>query len=147
MRPRFLLYCIAFAFLPLLAQSPSDETAIRDLVSKYVDAREKVDPTAVEKLFTADADQLVSTGEWRKGREEVVKGSIASSRSTGGHRTITVESIRFLAPDVAVADGRYELKGMTGGGNRSMWTTLLVKKTSDGWRISGIRNMLPTAQR
>ena len=62
--------------LPLLAQS-TDEAAIRDVVKKYVDARERRDPKSIEALFTADADQLVSTGEWRKGR-----GDLGSIRMT-----------------------------------------------------------------
>ena len=38
-------------------------------------------------LFTADANQLVSSGEWRRGRDAVVKGSLASSQQTQGTRT------------------------------------------------------------
>src|SRR5262245_44369910 len=123
----------------------NDEAPIREIVSKYVDARERIDPKAVEALFTGDADQLVSSGEWRKGRDAVVRGAMASSRSTGGKRTITVEQVRFLTPDVAIADGRYELTGLSGGETRSMWATLVVKKTDAGWRIAAIRNMLPAA--
>jgi uncharacterized protein (TIGR02246 family) len=70
---------------------------------------------------------------------------MASSQSTGGKRTITVEQVRFLSPDIAIADGRYELTGLSGGTNRSMWATLVVKKTDKGWRIAAIRNMLPAA--
>jgi uncharacterized protein (TIGR02246 family) len=125
--------------------SRSDEAAIRELISKYVDARERIDPKAAEELFTADADQLVSSGEWRRGRDEVVRGAMASSRSTGGKRTITVESVRMLTRDVAIADGRYELTGLAGGATRNMWTTLALKRTDKGWRISAIRNMLPAA--
>jgi uncharacterized protein (TIGR02246 family) len=120
-----------------------DEAAIREIVSRYVDARERIDPKAVEELFTADADQLVSSGEWRKGRDAVVRGTMASSRSTGGKRTITVESVRMLTPDVAIADGRYELTGLAGGTTRNMRATLVVKRTDSGWRITAIRNMLP----
>lgn len=121
----------------------SDEAAIRVIVSKYVDARERIDPQAVELLFTDDADQLVSSGEWRKGREAVVKGTMASSRNTGGKRTITVESVRFVTSDVAIADGRYELTELAGGATRSMWTTLVLKRRGKEWRITAIRNMLP----
>ena len=39
-----------------------------------------------------------------------------------------------------IADGRYEIAGPT---VRSMWTTLVLARGSDGWRISAIRNMLP----
>jgi uncharacterized protein (TIGR02246 family) len=128
----------------LFAQaSASDEAAIRELVQKYVDGRERKDPKAVEALFTTDADQLVSSGEWRKGRGEVVQGTLASSQSTGGHRTIAVESVRFIAPTVAIVDGRYELAGLAGGTTRKMWTTLLVSRGAEGWRIAAIRNMLP----
>lgn len=123
----------------------NDDAAIRQIVSKYVDARERIDPKAVEELFTSDADQLVSSGEWRRGLAAVVRGTMASSSSTGGKRTITVETIRMITPDVAIADGRYELTGLAGGATRSMWTTLVLKRTEKGWRISAIRNMLPAA--
>jgi uncharacterized protein (TIGR02246 family) len=125
-------------------QTPSkDEAAIREVVSQYVAAREKIDPKAVEELFTADADQLVSSGEWRRGRDAVVRGTMASSQRTGGRRSITVESVRMVTPDVAIADGRYELTGLAEGASRSMWATLVLKRTDKGWRIAAIRNMLP----
>ncbi len=123
----------------------SDEAAVRAVVAKYVDARERIDPKAVEPLFTEDADQLVSSGEWRKGREAVVKGSMASSTITGGKRTITVESVRFVTADVAIADGRYELANLASGASRSMWTTIILKRSGKKWRITAIRNMLPAA--
>jgi uncharacterized protein (TIGR02246 family) len=118
-----------------------DEAAIRDVVARYVDARDSKDAKATEALFTADADQLVSSGVWRRGREEVVRGAMASSEAAGGKRTITLETVRFLTPDVALADGRYEISGPT---PRRMWTSLLIKRTPDGWRIAAIRNMLPS---
>jgi uncharacterized protein (TIGR02246 family) len=139
---RLVLSCLTCLLIPSIlsaqdSNSAADESAIRELVKQYVDAREHPDAQAIERLFTPDADQLVSSGEWRKGRAEVVSGSIASSKREAGHRTITIESIRFLAPTVAIADGKYELTG------RKMWTTLLLKRGDDGWRIAGIRNMLP----
>jgi uncharacterized protein (TIGR02246 family) len=109
-------------------------------VKRYVDARDARDPKAIESLFTADADQLVSSGVWRKGREEVVKGTMASSEAAGGKRTITVENVRWLSPDVAIADGRYEIAGPE---TRKMWTSIVVVRKPEGWRIAAIRNMLP----
>ena len=119
------------------------EAEIYDLVRRYVAAREARDPKAIEALFTADADQLVSSGEWRRGREAVVKGTLASSAATGGSRTITVETVRMLGMDQAIADGRYEISGLAGGQPRRMWTTFVCVRQPDGWRISAIRNMLP----
>ena len=145
----FICSVIALAMLGLsmLAQAPAahtkDEAAIRDIVNRYVAAREQSDAQAIAALFTGDADQLVSSGEWRKGRNDVVKGTLASSQSAAGKRTITVESIRFIARDAALADGRYEIAGSAGGQSRRMWTTLVLSRTPDGWRIAAIRNMLP----
>src|SRR5262249_28973160 len=91
MRVLFAWISLALATVPFAAQDRggnSDEGAIRDLVGRYVEARERVDPQSVAALFTPDADQLVSSGEWRKGRDEVVRGTMASSRNSGGHRSI-----------------------------------------------------------
>jgi uncharacterized protein (TIGR02246 family) len=132
---------------PLFAQGPSsatgDEAAIKEVVRKYVEAREAREPKAIEPLLTADADQLVSDGTWRKGRDALVRGMLESSKRTGGRRNITVASVRMLSNDIALADGRYTQTGLAGGGNREMWTTIVLKRGPDGWRIAAIRNMLP----
>jgi uncharacterized protein (TIGR02246 family) len=136
----FLLSTIILGAQLLFAQ---DDAAVKSVVSRYLDAREQRNAAAVESLFTKDADQLVSSGEWRRGRDAIVKGTLASSENTGGRRTIIVEAVRFLSPDVALADGRYEISGLAGGQSRRMWSTFLITRTSDGWRIAAIRNMLP----
>jgi uncharacterized protein (TIGR02246 family) len=137
----FLTELVAAGVL-LLSQNV-DENAVRSLVSSYVDAREHENAQEIEALFATDADQLVSSGEWRRGRQEVVRGTLASSHATGGKRTITIVSLRFVTPDVAIVDGRYDLTGLAGGESRHMWTTLVVTRAADRWRISAIRNMLP----
>ena len=116
---------------------------MRAVVQQYMDARDGQDAHALQALFTPDADQLVSSGEWRKGRDAVVKGTMASSQTNGGKRAISVESVRFLAPTVALADGRYDLTGLAGGEARHMWTSISLVKIGAGWKIAAIRNMLP----
>lgn len=125
--------------------SAGGDAAIRDVVKKYEESRNAPDANAVAALLTADSDQLVSSGEWRRGRDAVVRGAMASSRATGGKRTLTVESVRHLAADVVIADARYDLAGLAGGQERHMWSTFLLTHTSEGWRIAAIRNMLPAA--
>lgn len=123
--------------------SMTDDAAVRELVRLYNNAREANDPRAIEALFVADADQLVSSGEWRRGRDVLVKGAMASSARTGGTRTLTVEAIRMVTPDVAVADARYEISGLADGSTRRMWSTFVVVRRDGAWKISAIRNMLP----
>ena len=136
-------FAVAVSLFGQTSSNAAGESAVREVVQKYMDTRDQRDATALAGLFTGDVDQLVSSGEWRKGREAVVKGTLGSSESTGGKRTITVESVRFLAPDVALADGRYELTGLANGETRKMWTTIVLKHDPDGWHIAAIRNMLP----
>ncbi len=143
---RLLTMFSLLAVVSTSAQAPApanDEAAVREIVKRYVDAREQRDPKAIEALFTEDADQLTSSGQWRRGRGEVVKGTLASSQQNSGTRTITIETVRFPAPGVALADGRYEISGMAGGATRRMWTSFVLTGKEGGWRIAAIRNMLP----
>jgi uncharacterized protein (TIGR02246 family) len=151
-----ITFCL-LAARPVLFQgtavaSPAarDEAAIRAIVARYVDAREKRDATLLEALFTADADQLVTTGEWRQGRDNVVRGGLASSQANPGARQIAIEVVRFVAPGVAIADGRYEITDANAAAPRRMRTTFVVVRVAAGtpakndWRIAAIRNMAPT---
>ena len=136
---------VLLASAGLAAQTPAsttDEAAVREVVRRYVNARELKDPAAIEALFTADADQHTTSGEWRRGRAQIVPGTLGSSTRNPGTRTITIQAVRFIAPDVAIADGPYDIAGA--GGTRRMWATLVLKREAGAWRIAAIRNMVPT---
>lgn len=142
-RALFVL-CLA-AVTPAAAQSPGvqspDEAAVKAVVRNYVNARELRDPAAIEALFTIDADQHTTSGEWRRGRIQVAGGSLASSTQNPGTRSITVETVRFITPDVAIADGPYVIT--TGTSVRRMWTTIVLEREQGAWRIAAIRNKVP----
>jgi uncharacterized protein (TIGR02246 family) len=121
----------------------ADDTAIRAVVRRYVEAREKRDAKLLEAIFTADADQLTTAGEWRKGRDNVVRGGLASSQANPGTRQITIETIRSLGAGVAIADGRYEIRDGQAPPRR-MWTTFVLVRDATRWRVAAIRNMAPT---
>lgn len=135
------------AMLPPVPQGSAadsrDETAVRNVVSTYVDARDRRDAAAVRGLFTEDADQLTSSGEWRRGREDVVKGSLGSSAANRGTRTISIESVRFPAEGIALADGAYTIAD--GSATRQMRTSFVMVRADGAWRITAIRNMLPAS--
>jgi uncharacterized protein (TIGR02246 family) len=120
-----------------------DEAAVRDVVKNYVAARDRGDAAAVGAVFTEQADQLTSSGEWRRGREELVRGTLASSKSNSGARTITIKTVRFPAPDVAIADGEYVIAATPTAAARNMWTSFVMIRSGGRWRIDAIRNMLP----
>jgi uncharacterized protein (TIGR02246 family) len=146
---RSLLVCVCVVAMTALTaaqgnqSAAGDEAAIRDVVKRYVDARDRRDAAAIAALFTVDADQFTTSGEWRRGREAIVKGGLASSQQNPGARTIDVKTVRVIAPGVAIADGGYAIQG-TG---RTMWTTIVLARDADSWKIVAIRNAVPTGTR
>lgn len=125
-----------------------DEKQRKDIyfvIDKYSLAREKRDTILLKSILTPDVDQLVSTGEWRNGIDASVKGMLHSSANNPGTRTLTIEKIRFLNSNNAIVDCKYELQD-PGSTTRKMWSTFIVVSNQGVWKISAIRNMLPTGQ-
>jgi bifunctional non-homologous end joining protein LigD len=143
MKHMLILFCL-LAAPALQAQAPAaaskDEAAVRALVERYVNARDARDEKAIEALFTADVDQYTTGGEWRRGRAGVVTGTAESTKQNPGDRSIPVESVRFISPDVAIVDGPYVIAGS----DLRRWTTIVATRQRDGWRIAAIRNMAPS---
>ena len=124
--------------------SEKDSKAIAILIDQYSQARENRDTLLLKTILTEDVDQLVSTGEWRNGIASSVRGMLNSSASTPGTRTLTIDKLRLLSPTSAIVDCKYEIKN-DDGTTRRMWSSFLVVKAGQQWKISAIRNMLPTA--
>ena len=115
------------------------------LIDKYSQAREKRDTALLKNILTADVDQLVSTGEWRNGITEAVKGMLISSASAPGTRTLTVEKVKMINTHSAIVDCKYEIQNADGSPRR-MWSTFFAVTEKGTWKISAIRNMLPSGQ-
>jgi len=118
---------------------------IYQLIDNYSQAREKRDTLLLKSILTTDVDQLVSTGEWRNGIAASVKGMLQSSANSPGTRTLNIEKIRLLNPNSAIVDCKYEIQNADGT-PRKMWSTFIVVSEKGIWKISAIRNMLPTGQ-
>jgi uncharacterized protein (TIGR02246 family) len=144
----FCLLTLATLDAPLAqdTERPADEQAIRAVIQEFLDARDANDPARLRAILTAEVDQQQTSGATRRGRDAVVSGSLETQRSTGGKRTITVDSVRFLAADMAIADGRYDSLGRADGTDRHMLTSIVLEHQTDGWKIAAIRNMLPTGR-
>lgn len=143
-----LLILTAFALLAFAACGQSAPTTkqrndIHALIDKYSEAREKKDTVLLKAILTADIDQLVSTGEWRNGVQSSVKGMLKSSATSPGTRTLTIDKIRMVSTSTAIVDCKYEIANADGT-PRKMWSTFVVVEEKRGWKISAIRNMLPS---
>lgn len=146
MKRFILLICFSVTISVAFAQGSDTQAEytqeIYALIDKYAQARETSDTMLLKSILTDEVDQLVSSGEWRKGIEGSMKGMVRSSSRNPGERTLTVENVRFLTPEVAIADTRYEIKN-SDGSVRKMWSTFVVVYELDSWKIAAIRNMLP----
>lgn len=123
----------------------SDNLEDRDhytLIEQYARARETKDTLLLGEILTEDIDQLVSTGEWRRGFDTAKKGMLRSSTNNPGGRTLTVDHVRYLNDRTAVVDARYEIKNADGS-TRKMWSTFINVRLEGHWKIAAIRNMLP----
>lgn len=125
--------------------SPQQRTEIVALIDAYSEARAKQDRAMLESILTVEVDQLTSSGEWRKGKEGSMQGMGRSSQANPGTRTLTVQNVRLLGPQVALVDARYDIRSPQGV-TRNMWSSFMVVQADGKWRISAIRNMLPTSQ-
>ena len=134
-------------FLPAQSTKQADEQTkkIYALIDKYSLARDKKDTLLLKSILTNDVDQLVSSGEWRNGKDAAVQGMLQSSAGNPGTRTLTVEKVRFLDSKNALADARYDINS-TAGTTRKMWSTFVVVVQQGQWKIAAIRNMLPSGQ-
>ena len=141
-----LFLCTLFLFPVAYAQQTNDrnpkEQSIYTLIDQYAQARETKDTVLLKQILTEEVDQLVSSGEWRRGLKGAMEGMLRSSSSNPGDRTLTVDQIRFLNTETGVVDTRYEIQNADGA-LRKMWSTFIVVREGNRWKITAIRNMLP----
>jgi len=140
----FLLSSCASQQATELSVSAKSEEQVRKVLQSYVAGRQARDLEAVKAVLDSDVDQLTSRGEWRRGLEAATAGMKRSSKKNPGNRSLKIESVRLLRPDVALADALYTIKG-TDGPDRTLWSSFTLVKSPDGkWRITSIRNQKPT---
>jgi uncharacterized protein (TIGR02246 family) len=128
--------------LTVAAQTPDDTMAIQQLRNGHSLDHNKHDAQAMAARFTEDADRMTAAGEFAVGREAIRQGYI--TQLAGVDRNATFKDIRplhvrFLSPDIAVADTVEEVTGRPTGVVQTAVTFICVKR-SGKWMIAGIRN-------
>jgi len=149
MIPRLISYvCIASTlFFGAAEPNNGEEAAIRKVIEQRRLAWNAEDTRSYAALLTADADIVSSTGRSAGNREEIIK--LYVDQRAGAYRTATIAStvvkrIKFVRPDIALADAEAELVGARGPSGdivaptRSLVFFILVKE-GERWLISSIR--------
>ena len=128
------------------ATAGGDGAAIRRVIQQHDQTRTSGDWKGSANLFAEDGATLTSSGEWRRGRAQIEKGGATAGAGVykGAKYSTTINSVRLLAPTVALADGTFEISSIGGGGSRKGHTAYILVKSGDAWRIAGSRSMVPT---
>jgi uncharacterized protein (TIGR02246 family) len=121
-----------------------NEAAIRDVVKRVEAGWNAGDGEAFAAPFAEDADYVIVNGRHERGRATIAEGHkyIFSTIYKGSNNTFTVEDVRLLRPDVAVAHVHHVLKFYAGetaqeAQARSTW---VLTKTDGEWRIDAFQN-------
>lgn len=145
---RHVLLCVAVCaatVVPAIADS-SDEQAIRNVFTEFSNSWNQPGMPGFGDLFTEDADFVVISGKWLKGRDEIVSyhRDLLRGRYRDSHNFIVSVTVRILQPGIAIAH-------MAGGATylmdgkevrRTGLGTATLVKTDRGWRIAAFHNTL-----
>jgi uncharacterized protein (TIGR02246 family) len=128
------------------ATAGGDDAAVRRVVQQHDQTRTSGDWKGAANLFAEDGATLTSSGEWRRGRAQIEKGGATAGAGVykGAKYATTIDSVRLIAPTVALADGTFVISGIGGGGSRKGHSTYVLVKSGDAWRIAASRSMVPT---
>src|SRR5215470_7523215 len=114
----------------------NEEVAVRGLIDAFVNAWNAGDGEAFARPFAEDADFTAIHGLRARGRESIARAhsEIFATTYKGTKLSPTVESVRFLRPDVAVADVTMESQNFPFGLRRTL-PLVVATKEGGAWSI------------
>jgi uncharacterized protein (TIGR02246 family) len=143
LRTSALIVLIAFT-TSINAQRKTEEQAVRRVVADFAEAINRGDARAFAALFAEDADFVVITGKYLKGRDEIVTyhAELFTGDFQDSHLEVTSVSVRFLRPDVAVARVATKRTENKGKEMRTSFPMFVLTKQSESWLIAAVQNTL-----
>jgi uncharacterized protein (TIGR02246 family) len=115
---------------------PPEKAAVLALDREYEVAFAKGDVAAMAAFFAEDAEHTTEDGTVLSGRariEESLRDGLKANK--GAKLAITPDSVRLLAPEVAVEKGSSTVTSKNGETSAALYTAIYVRK--DGkWKIS-----------
>ena len=131
------------------APDSPDRNAITAIVSGMEAAWNSADGQKFGAPFAADADFVTIRAEHLRGREAISSGHAAIFRTiyAGSVNQFTIESLRFLRPDVALVHVDAVLKAPAGplaGRSTAKFSAVLTREVG-GWQIVSFHNTLSPA--
>jgi uncharacterized protein (TIGR02246 family) len=118
-----------------------DEATFRKNIEAYAESYNKGNLDAVGQHWTPDAEYINDEGKVTKGRDSIValftKGRVA--RKGYGFK-VALQNVRFLKPDVALADGTTTLTAPDGSSENTHFVAVAIK-AEGAWRLSRVQDL------
>jgi uncharacterized protein (TIGR02246 family) len=149
------LGAICLALLVPVMDQPGQQgntQQIHGVMNAFVDAWNQHDAKAFAAVFAEDADFTNWRGQGASGRSRIEEfhAPLFATIFKNSHQTMTDIKIRFVRPDVAAVDVRWELTGQTDAqGNarppRQGILNFVMAKKDGKWQIVVMHNLDLTA--
>lgn len=128
------------------ADKKTDEAAIKDVFATFSHSWNQPGMPGFERLFAEDADFVVITGKWLKGRSQIVNyhRELLKGFYNGSQGFVDSVTVRFVNPDIAIAhfaSGAHFTQGGKAFTRTGLATATLVK-TDGKWLITAFHNTL-----
>jgi len=121
---------------------PGEIAGVRQAAEAYIAALRRGDTARLIESWTADGEFIDSGGRIIKGRDLARQNSLPSPQNDGGNLAISIDSIRFITPDVALEVGTTELPGATDKFAVARYSAIWVKR--DGkWLLDSVLESAP----
>ena len=129
------------------ACTAGDERTIRSIGDAFTVHWTNADANKLSELWSDEGDIVHPDASIERGRETIRANRAAlfmRQEYRGSRHPLTIGNIRCLSLDVAVVDGKWELRGVTDGKKQPLPTfeglcTLVVKRGGGGWLIEAYR--------
>jgi creatinine amidohydrolase len=127
--------------------TPGDERTIRNLADAFTLHWSNADASNLSLMWSAEGDIVHPDGLIERGRE-VIRANRAAlfmrPEYRGSKHPLTIGGIRCLTAEVAVADGKWELRGLSDEKGKALPNfegqfTVVVKRGAEGWLIEAYR--------
>ena len=115
----------------------AEDSAIRGLVHRFYEGWNAHDVEKMVSVYVDSIEHVNAFGEWHTGKQTMKETLIqfhASPAGKNSRKTITIEKIRFIKPDVAVA----LVRQISTVGNIG---TFVLSKVSGKWLVESFANV------
>jgi uncharacterized protein (TIGR02246 family) len=121
-------------------QPASDEQALRVTIARFYEGWNEHNADKMVSVYAEDIDHIDVFGEWQQGREVLRKelARLHAGPLKNSQKTFKIEKLRFLKPDVAIA------QVSSHGINGDNIGTFVMEKQKDGWLAVSFTNVVPS---